>query len=69
MLGLYGSERELADGSSVMADDAYLERAIVEPGAELASGFANVMPAAFGAGLSDQELADLIAYIKSLGSE
>lgn len=69
MSGLYGSERSLDDGSSVTADDAYLRMAIVEPGAQLVSGFGNLMPAAFGDTLSEDEIVNLIAYIRELGNE
>jgi hypothetical protein len=37
---------------------------IVDPNAEIASGFqANIMPTTFGESLSDQQLADLVAFL------
>lgn len=60
--GLYGHRVTLADGSQVEADDAYLEESVRAPAAKLVQGFAPVMPAFTP---SDQELAALIAFIKS----
>ena len=61
--GLAGSERELADGSIVIADDDYLIRAIKEPAADLLADFAVQMPRN---NLDDQQVADIIAYINDL---
>jgi mono/diheme cytochrome c family protein len=67
MAGLYGSEVELDDGSTVTADEEYLYESIVDPGASVTAGYANVMPA-FGH-LSDDDINSLIEYIKSLEDE
>lgn len=64
--GLYGHSVELADGSTVTADEAYLRRSILEPNAELVKGYGPVMPA-YGNILSPGELDDLVAYIRSIG--
>lgn len=64
-IDLAGSDVELADGRVVVADDEYLRRAIVDPSAEIVAGFALQMPEN---GLSDAEVADVIAYIRELGS-
>ena len=66
-LGLYGSERQLEDGSTVMADEAYLLESILEPGKKVEAGYPNVMPSAYSF-LSEEELAAMIEYIKSLES-
>ena len=67
--GLYGSEVELEDGSTVVADDAYLMESIKDPNAKVVKGFpAGAMPP-YGSILTDQNIADLIAYIKSLDDE
>lgn len=63
--GLHGSTVELADGSSVVADDAYLRRSILEPQAEVVKGYAPAMPSYAGR-MSDQEMNDLLAWLKSL---
>jgi mono/diheme cytochrome c family protein len=47
--------------------EQYLIESIVEPGAFVVSGFPNgVMPGTYGNQLTDQQLADLIAYLLSL---
>lgn len=61
--GLYGSEVELESGTT-KANDAYIEESIVDPGAEIRAGFSASMPAF--ADLSDQDMAALIEYIKSV---
>ena len=44
LVNLLGAERMLQDGSKVTIDAAYLRRAILEPGADLVSGYAPLMP-------------------------
>lgn len=61
--GLYGSTRELEGGSTVTADEAYLEESIKNPTAKVALGFAPVM---VQIPLEDDQVKALIAYIKSL---
>jgi cytochrome c oxidase subunit 2 len=64
--GLFGSTRTLADGTTVQADEAYLRTAILDPGAQLVQGFPDVMPKDFGERLTEEQVQDLIEYIKSL---
>lgn len=64
--GLYNSEVELEDGSTVTADEAYIEESIRDPNAKVHAGFpANVMPVYEGT-LTDDQIAQLVAYIVSL---
>jgi mono/diheme cytochrome c family protein len=63
--GLYGSEITLEDGSTVTADDEYIRESILEPGAKIHADFQNAMPT-FNGILSDEQIADVIAYIKTL---
>ncbi len=63
-LGLYGREEELADGSRVRVDDAYLLESLRAPNAQLVRGFSPVMPAY---SLESEQEEALIAYIRSLG--
>lgn len=65
-IDLPGSAVELADDTTVTADDAYLLRSILEPDAEIVAGFGVRMPPN---GLTEAEAADVIAYIKELSSE
>jgi len=61
--GMYNATVELEDGSVVTADDAYLARAIRDPGAQVAAGYRLSMPANV---LTEAEVAAVVAYIKEL---
>lgn len=64
--GLWGSQVELADGSTVTADADYLRRAIVDPAAEIVAG-ANVAMVAVE--LTDDEVAAMLTWIEALADE
>lgn len=66
--GLAGSNRPLASGESVTADEAYLRNAIIDPASQVVKGYDAIMPPDYGEALTDQELEDLVAYISSLES-
>ncbi len=67
--GLYGSERNLADGTTVKVDEAYLHQSIVDPNSQLIAGFApNLMPATYKA-MPEEDISAVIAFIKSLGNK
>ncbi len=61
--GLYGRQEQLADGTSVRVDEAYLKESILAPQARLVQGYPPVMVAYT---LNDDELGALVALIKSL---
>ena len=61
--GVWGTEVELEDGSSVTFDEAYLRRSIEDPSDQIVKGFDPVMPAG---SIDQSELDDLAAYIQSL---
>lgn len=64
--GIYNKPVQLADGRTVIADDAYLRESILDPNAKIVSGFEpNVMPN-FKGQLSEENVIQLIAFIKSL---
>ncbi len=63
--GLFGRRVPLADGRTVTADEAYIRESIFDPGAKVVKGFPNVMPT-FKGSLSDDDVAAIIAYIKTL---
>jgi cytochrome c oxidase subunit II len=63
--GLYGKPVQLANGSTVTADERYLHDAIVLPAKEVAAGYPAIMPSYQGQ-LDEEQLLDLIEYIKSL---
>jgi cytochrome c1 len=62
--GLAGSKVELQNGKTVTADDAYLERAIKNPGAQVVTGFQPIMPERK---LPADQVAAIVAYLKALG--
>jgi cytochrome c oxidase subunit 2 len=66
-LNAYGRTVVLEDGTSVLADDAYFYESIVNPNTQIVEGFAPAMPQNFADQLSDEQIGDLIEYIKSLG--
>lgn len=59
--GLAGSEVLLEDGSTVIADDAFLRRSIRDPGADVVAGYAVTMPEN---DLTDDEIEAVIAFIR-----
>ncbi|HUF97458.1 MAG TPA: cytochrome c [Ilumatobacter sp.] len=64
-VGLYGSTVTFDDGSTTMADDAYLRESILEPSARRVEGFNLPMPEN---DLSDEQVEQLIAYIRDLSA-
>jgi cytochrome c oxidase subunit 2 len=67
-LGLAGSEVTLESGEIVTADDDYLRRSIIDPNAQIVDGFKpDVMPDFFGERLTEEDITNVIEYIKSLG--
>ncbi len=65
-LGLFGREEALDDGTVVIADVEYIINSIREPAAQIVSGFQNVMPAAIGESLTDEDIEAIISYIETL---
>ncbi|AJE04388.1 cytochrome c oxidase subunit II [Geobacter pickeringii] len=63
--GVFGHQVELEGGSSVVADENYLKESIVEPNAKIVKGYPPVMPT-FKGTLSDDDIAAIIAYLKTL---
>jgi cytochrome c oxidase subunit 2 len=62
--GLYGRTEQLADGTSVLVDEAYVKESILDPKARLVQGYPPVMVAYT---LTEDELGAVVALIKSLG--
>ncbi len=65
--GIYGESVDLVAGGSVKIDDAYLTQSILDPNSQVVKGYnPNIMPPTYKQQLKDDQVADLIAYIKSL---
>jgi len=67
LAGAYGKPVKLATGTSVVVDDAYIRESILTPQAKIVAGYTPIMPT-FQGQVSEEQIAQLIAYIKSLGS-
>lgn len=65
--GLAGSEVPLADGRTVVADDTYLANSIIAPKSEIRAGYVGVMPEYLQ--LTDQQIADMVTYIRELPTD
>jgi cytochrome c oxidase subunit 2 len=65
LTGIYGTDRRLEDGRIVKADDAYIRTSIYQPDAMKVAGFDADMPS-FKGQLDEQQVMQLISYIKSL---
>lgn len=63
--GVYGGKVLLADGSTVTGDDAYIRESILQPKAKIVAGYQPLMPT-FQGQLTEEQILDLTAYIKSL---
>jgi len=63
-LGLAGSQVSLTDGSVVTADDAYLHESIKAPQAKIVADFETQLMPTYG--FSDEQIDNIVAYIKTL---
>ena len=64
-LGLFESQVELTDGTTVTADEEFLIESIKDPQAKIVAGnFGGTQMPVFG--LSDEQIADIVAYITTL---
>jgi cytochrome c oxidase subunit 2 len=66
LVNLYGHPVKLRDGRTLTADDSYLRAAIVNSNSMPLPGYSPVMPS-FQGQINEEQLLQLIAYIKSLG--
>src|SRR5262249_22860861 len=62
---LYMRAEKLTNGKTVVADEAYLTKSMMDPGADIVAGYQNVMPTYLGK-LPPPEAAAIVEYIKSL---
>ena len=63
--GIYGKPVGLTNGATVIADDAYLRDSILLPNKQVTGGYPPVMPT-FQGQLSEEQVMQLVAYLKSL---
>jgi len=60
----YGRFRDLADGETVVADEAYLRESILQPQRRIRAGYGASMPS-YASVLSESEIDRIVAYLKS----
>ena len=63
--GILGSRREFVDGSTAIADEAYVRQSIIAPADKVVKGFQPVMPS-YAKILAENEMESIVLYIKSL---
>jgi cytochrome c oxidase subunit 2 len=68
LVDLYGRRVKLSNGQTVVADEAYLRESILYPSAQFVQGYKPLMPT-FKGQVTEEQLLQLIAYIKSLSSQ
>jgi cytochrome c oxidase subunit II len=66
--GIYGKPVPLQSGQVVLADESYIRDSILLPQKDVVAGYAPVMPP-FQGRISEEELMQIIAYIRFLGEE
>lgn len=65
-MGVFGSIETLDDGPSILVDRNYLFKSIRDPGIQIVDGYQNLMPESIAAGMTDEQVEDVIAFIESL---
>ncbi|MBA3639160.1 MAG: cytochrome c oxidase subunit II [Acidobacteria bacterium] len=68
LTNLFNKRVELQNGQTVVADEAYLRESIVNPQAKIVAGFQPIMPTFQGL-VSEEQLLQLISYVKSLSTQ
>lgn len=66
LAGIYQQPVHLQDGTTVLADDAYVRDSILQPSKQVVAGYPDVMPT-FRGQLREADILELTAYIRSLG--
>jgi cytochrome c oxidase subunit 2 len=64
--GLFGKPVPLQGGDVVVADEGYIRDSILLPARQIVAGYTNDMPS-FQGRVSEEELLELVAYVKALG--
>jgi cytochrome c oxidase subunit 2 len=64
--GLWGRKEKISDGSEVVVDEAYIKESIWKPAAKIVAGYGPVMPAMYEGKLTEENVNDIIEYLKTL---
>ena len=65
--GLFGKPVMTEEREVVVVDEAYIRESILHPSAKVAAGYQPIMPTFQGL-VSEEQLLELIEYVKSLGA-
>src|SRR5262245_12755790 len=68
LAGLYGRRVQLTDGSTVVADDEDIREASLNPSAKIVAGYPSSLMPTYQGQLTEEQILELIAYIKSLST-
>lgn len=63
--GVFGTDVKLTTGETVKADENYIRNSILNPSSQIVEGYQPIMPT-FKGQVTEEQLNDLVAYIKSL---
>ena len=64
--GVFGRQVPLRGGGTVTADEQYIRDSIVNPRKHVVEGWEPIMPGNYGSQVTEDELAEVVAYIKWL---
>jgi len=71
LAGIFGRRVTVVEGGAtrtLTADEDYLRRSITDPGADVVSGFPDVMPRGLAATIPAADLDAIVAYLETLGA-
>lgn len=63
---LFGKNRKFTDGTTAVADEGYIRKSIIDPYEHINAGYDRTMPTYES--LNEEQILELVAYIKSLGT-
>ena len=67
LVGVFGKPVQLTGGETVVADEGYIRNSILLPQSQVVAGYQPIMPS-FKGQASEEQILQLIAYIKSLSN-
>src|SRR5437868_8463837 len=68
LAGVFGKPQKLDNGQEVIADEAYIRESILDPQAKRVLGFGSVQMPSFRGQVTEEQILQLIAYIRSLAA-
>ena len=68
LTGVFGKTQKMDTGQEVLADEAYIRESILDPQAKRVLGFGSVLMPSFRSQVTEEQILQLIAYIRSLAA-